>query len=151
MDALSLLKKDHQQVKTLFKEVEELGDRATSSRAKLFTQIDEALTLHAKIEEQLFYPELKKRAPNNGEREKVLEAFEEHAIVKTLLGELEELDPKDETYRAKLQVLTESVEHHIKEEEAEIFKLARQVLDAGELESIGESILREKEAAGVAA
>jgi hemerythrin-like domain-containing protein len=150
MDALSLLKKDHQEVKSLFKEVEELGDRATSSRAKLFTKIDEALTLHAKLEEQLFYPELKKRAPNNEEREKVLEAFEEHAIVKTLLGELEELDPKDETYRAKLQVLTESVEHHIKEEESDIFKLARQVLDADELESIGEGMLREKEAAGVA-
>jgi hemerythrin-like domain-containing protein len=151
MDALSLLKKDHQEVKALFKETSELGDRAASSREKLFRKIDEALTLHAKLEEQLFYPELKKRAPSSDEREEVLEAFEEHAIVKTLLAELEELDPKDETFRAKLQVLTESVEHHIKEEESGIFKLARQVLDADELESIGESMMREKEAAGVAA
>jgi hemerythrin-like domain-containing protein len=151
MDALSLLKKDHQEVKALFKEASELGDRAASSRAKLFAKIDEALTLHAKIEETLLYPELKKRARNADERELVLEAFEEHAVAKTLLGELEDLDPKDETYRAKLEVLIESVEHHIKEEESELFKLARAVLNADELESLGESITQEKEAAGVPA
>jgi hemerythrin-like domain-containing protein len=151
MDALSLLKKDHAEVKSLFKQVEELGDRANASRGKLFAQIDEALSLHAKLEETLFYPELQRRATDSTERVEVMEANEEHAIAKKLLADLEKLDPADETYRAKLKVLGDAVEHHIKEEESELFKLAREVLDREELEAIGERMMEAKLAAGAPA
>jgi len=139
MDAITLLKKDHREVEALFAELEDLGERANVSRAKLFSKIDEALTLHAKVEETVFYPALKKASRNNTEeRDEVLEAYEEHAIVKTLLGELEALEPSDETYRPKLKVLMESVKHHVKEEEGPLFRTARELLGKDQLNQIGE-------------
>jgi len=144
MDALKLLKEDHKKVKTLFGEVEELGDRASTQRKKLFQKIDEELTIHAKIEETIFYPEFRRRAANGEEKEEVLEAYEEHGLVKTLIGELENLDPKDETYKPKLSVLKELVEHHVKEEEGPMFKMARELFEPEELDEIGERIMAAK-------
>ena len=148
MDAIKLLKEDHKKVKALFEEVEGLGDRATAQRKNLFQQIDQELTLHSKIEETLFYPEFKKRAENSDEREEVLEAYEEHGVVKVMIGELEDLDPKDEKYKPKLSVLKEMVMHHVKEEEGELFKMAREMFEPAELEKIGERIVEAKEEAG---
>lgn len=150
MDALKLLKEDHKKVKTLFGEVEELGDRASTQRSKLFQQIDRELTVHSKIEETIFYPEFRKRAQDSEEREEVLEAYEEHNIVKTLIGELENLDPKDETYKPKLSVLKEMVNHHVKEEEGTMFKMAREIFDKEELDEIGERLMEAKEEMGAA-
>jgi iron-sulfur cluster repair protein YtfE (RIC family) len=113
VDALKVLKQDHQKVKTLFGEVESLGDRANAQRKKLFQQIDEELTVHSQIEEKIFYPEFRRHAQDSEEKEEVLEAYEEHNIVKNLIHELEDLDPKDETYKPKLEVLKELVEHHV--------------------------------------
>lgn len=144
MDALKLLKEDHKKVKTLFGEVEELGDRASTQRKNLFQKIDEELTIHAKIEETIFYPEFRRRAANGEEKEEVLEAYEEHGLVKTLIGELENLDPKDETYKPKLTVLKELVEHHVKEEEGPMFKMARELFEPEELDEIGERIMAAK-------
>lgn len=145
MDALRLLKEDHKRVKMLFGEVEELGDRATAARGKLFRQIDEELTIHSKIEETIFYPEFRRRADSGEEREEVLEAYEEHGIVKTLIGELENLDPKDETYKPKLSVLKDLVEHHVKEEEGPMFEMARELFEKDELEELGERLMTAKE------
>lgn len=150
MDALKLLKEDHKKVKMLFGEVEALGDRATSARKKLFQQIDQELTIHSKIEETIFYPEFRRRANKGEEREEVLEAYEEHNVVKTIIGELEELDPKDETYKPKLSVLKELVEHHVKEEEGPMFKMARELFDKEELDELGERIVTAKEELGAA-
>ncbi|HEV2262430.1 MAG TPA: hemerythrin domain-containing protein [Candidatus Rubrimentiphilum sp.] len=148
MDALKLLKEDHKKVKALFGEVEGLGDRASTQRKDLFQQIDRELTLHSKIEETLFYPEFRKRAENSDEREEVLEAYEEHGVVKTMIGELEDLDPKDETYKPKLNVLKDLVEHHVKEEEGPLFRMAREIFEPEELNAIGERIMQAKENAG---
>jgi hemerythrin superfamily protein len=150
MDALKLLKADHKKVKMLFGEVEELGDRANSQRSKLFQKIDQELTIHSKIEETIFYPEFRRRAGKGEEKEEVLEAYEEHGIVKTLIGELENLDPKDETYKPKLSVLKELVEHHVKEEEGPMFKMARELFEPEELDEIGERIMEAKEQLGAA-
>lgn len=147
MDAIKLLKEDHKKVKALFEEVEGLGDRASTQRKNLFQKIDQELTLHSKIEETLFYPEFKKRAENSEEREEVLEAYEEHGVVKVMIGELEDLDPADETYKPKLAVLKELVLHHVKEEEGELFPMAREIFEAGELDRIGECIVEAKEEA----
>jgi hemerythrin superfamily protein len=150
MDALKLLKTDHKKVKTLFGEVEELGDRASAQRKKLFQQIDQELTIHSKIEETIFYPEFRRRANKGEEKEEVLEAYEEHGIVKTIIGELENLDPKDETYKPKLSVLKELVEHHVREEEHNMFPMARELFDENELEEIGERLMTAKEELGAA-
>lgn len=152
MDALSLLKKDHTKVKGLFKEVEGVGDRAAGARKKLFEQIDRELELHAQLEEQIFYPAFKKKAAKDSEKkDEVLEAYEEHAIVKHLLGELKMMEPRDETYKPKLQVLMELVKHHVKEEESEMFKMARELFKPAELEVLGQQIEEAKQLAGAPA
>jgi hemerythrin superfamily protein len=146
VDAITLLKEDHKKVKALFEEVEGLGDRATTERKNVFQKIDQELTLHSKVEETLFYPEFRKRAESSQEREEVLEAYEEHGMVKVMIGELEDLDPKDETYKPKLAVLKELVMHHVKEEEGELFKMAREIFEPTELDQIGEQITAAKAA-----
>lgn len=148
MDALKLLKADHKKVSMLFDEVDGLGDRATAQRQKLFRQIDQELTIHSKVEETIFYPEFRRRADKGEEREEVLEAYEEHNVVKTIIGELENLDPKDETYKPKLTVLKEMVQHHVKEEEGPMFKMARELFEPEELEQLGERIMSAKEQLG---
>jgi len=147
VDAIKLLKEDHKKVKALFEEVEGLGERAATQRKNLFQKIDQELTLHAKIEETLFYPEFKKRAENSQERDGVLEAYEEHGVVKVMIGELEALDAKDEKYKAKLTVLKELVLHHVKEEEGELFPMAREMFEPEELAQIGERIVKAKKKA----
>jgi hemerythrin superfamily protein len=148
MDALKLLKADHKKVSMLFDEVDGLGDRATTHRQKLFRQIDQELTIHSKVEETIFYPEFRRRADKGEEREEVLEAYEEHNMVKTIIGELENLDPKDETYKPKLSVLKELVQHHVKEEEGPMFKMARELFEPNELEELGERIMTAKQELG---
>lgn len=145
MNALRVLKQDHQKVKTLFGEVEELGDRASAQRKKLFQQIDKELSAHAQIEEGVFYPEFRRRANGGEERDEVLEAYEEHNLVKSVIGELENLDPKDETYKPKLKVLKDLVDHHVKEEERTMFKMAREMFDNEELDEIGDRLLQAKQ------
>ncbi|MFN2528127.1 MAG: hemerythrin domain-containing protein [Candidatus Baltobacteraceae bacterium] len=148
MNALDILKKDHEEVKALFKKAEELGERATTSRRDLFEQIDEAVTLHSKIEEKLLYPVFKERAKKSDQKDEILEAYEEHGVAKRLIKELERLEPTDETYKAKIQVLGEAVKHHADEEESEMFPMVRQLFSEKELVEMGENILEMKEKAG---
>lgn len=145
MDAITLLKNDHKEVKALFKEVEALGERANAGRQKLFRQIDVALTAHAQIEEKIFYPQFKARAENDEETQEALEAYVEHSLIKGLIAELEAMAPTDESYRAKLQVLSEVVDHHAKEEEKEMFKMARDLFDTEELRELGDEMAAAKQ------
>ena len=141
MDAITLLKADHKKVEDLFKQVEELSDTAHATRAKLFVTIDRELTVHSRVEETIFYPALKAKTKKDTEQsDGVLEAYEEHANVKAMIQKLEALEPSDETYNAKLQVLSELVKHHVKEEETEMFKQARQLLSESELAALGKQI-----------
>lgn len=150
MDALKLLKEDHKKVKMLFGEVEGLSDRAKAQRKKLFQQIDKELTVHSQIEEKIFYPEFRQRASNSEEKEEILEAYEEHGLVKQMIHDLEDLDPKDEAYRPKLEVLKDLVDHHVKEEEGTMFKMARELFEKDELDEIGERLMQAKSKMGVA-
>lgn len=150
-DAIALLEADHKRVKALFKEAEGIGERAYSARAKLFEQIDRELTIHTKVEEEIFYPAVKAKTSAHTEpRDDVWEAYEEHAGAKELIGKLEDLDPKDETYKAKLNVLMEQVTHHVKEEESHFFPECRKLLSRDELNDLGARILQMKEAQGAA-
>ena len=115
MDAITLLKNDHADVEKLFKTYESLGERAYKSKQKTVASIIKALSIHAVIEEQVFYPSA--RSEVDGAGDDVLEAIEEHHIVKWVLNELEHLPPTAENYDAKVTVLIENVRHHVKEEE----------------------------------
>ena len=140
-DAIALLEKDHDEVKALFAQADALSDTAHASRAKLFKEIDARLTLHTEVEERIFYPALKaKTKRNSDERDEVLEAYEEHAAAKELIAKLERLEPSDETYKAKLQVLGEMIRHHIDEEQRVMFRQARELLSRSELEELGAKI-----------
>lgn len=150
MDAIALLKRDHTEVKELFSQVEELSERSTATRGKLCEKIIQALELHTKIEENIFYPAFRQRAEDHEEREKILEAFEEHNVAKTLIGELRNLQPGDETFEPKLMVLMESVRHHIKEEEGQLFKMARELFDKDELNELGQELETAKSQGGKA-
>jgi iron-sulfur cluster repair protein YtfE (RIC family) len=144
-DAIAMLKKDHDKVKALFAQADALSDTAHASRLKLFKEIDAELTLHTTVEEKIFYPAFKaKTKRNSDERDEVLEAYEEHAGAKELIAKLERLDVRDETYKAKLQVLGEMVRHHVEEEESVMFPEARRLLDNDELERLGAQIAAAK-------
>jgi hemerythrin-like domain-containing protein len=137
MDALSLLKDDHQKMRKLLDELESTTERGVKTREELFSRIKGELTVHEIIEEEIFYPTLKQHPKA---KEIVLEGYEEHNVVDTLMGELEALPVTDETWGAKASVMIENIEHHIEEEEGEMFQKARQVFDRQELEELGKAM-----------
>lgn len=137
--ATDLLKEDHQKVKGLFQEFRGLEEDAEQEKGRLFEQIRRELTVHAKVEEEIFYPAVRK-LPEDEATDLVLEAAEEHAIVKTLLGQLESLDAGDDVFDAKMKVMMEAVEHHADEEESDMFPEARKGLDEGALVALGARI-----------
>jgi hypothetical protein len=134
MDAFELLKKDHEKVSGIFEKLEPTTERGVKTREELFAQLKQELEIHAQIEEQIFYPALKQAQET---RDITLEAYEEHHVIKELLAELDELAKDDETWGAKLTVLKENVEHHVEEEEGEMFKGARKVLSGEQIEELG--------------
>ena len=134
MDAFTLLKTDHKTVAGLMDKIEKTTERAVKTRDELFAQLKSELDIHAEIEEKILYPVLEKADETH---DISLEAYEEHRIVKQLLSELDS-EPKDaEEWTAKFTVLKENVEHHVEEEEGEMFKKARKVLSEEEIEELG--------------
>ena len=144
MDAITLLKHDHDKVKKLLTELESTTERGVKTRSELFATIKGELTVHEIIEEEIFYPELKAHPKA---KDIVLEGFEEHHVVDLLMGELESLDVSDEAWGAKAIVMKENIEHHIEEEEGEMFKIARSVFETEELEELGSRMESRKESA----
>ena len=144
MDAITMLKTDHDKVKQLLTELESTTERGVKTRAQLFSTIKGELTVHEIIEEEIFYPALKSHPKA---KDIVLEAFEEHHVVDLLMSELEELDVTDETWGAKAIVMKENIEHHIEEEEGEMFRQARRVFDRQELDDLGERMSARKASA----
>ncbi|HVG30940.1 MAG TPA: hemerythrin domain-containing protein [Pyrinomonadaceae bacterium] len=141
MDAITLLKADHEKVSGIFAKLEETTERAAKTREELFTQLKQELDVHAHIEETIFYPVLKQEAET---RDITMEGFEEHHVIKTLLKELEGQSVETEQWTAKLKVLKENVEHHVEEEEGEMFKGAREVLSKEQIEDLGARMEAEK-------
>jgi len=144
LDAITLLKADHDKVKSLLAELDSTTERGVKTRTELFARIKAELTVHEVIEEEIFYPELKAHPKA---KDIVLEGFEEHHVVDVLMGELEALPVDDEAWGTKATVMKENVEHHIEEEEGEMFRIARQVFDKAELADLGERMTARKETA----
>ena len=138
MDAFELLKADHKKVNELFDQLE-----AATGKAKLnvFNQIKTELELHTHIEEKIFYPALEKPEETH---DLTLEAYEEHKMVKTLLSKLSGARTADDEWQAQAKVLRENVEHHVEEEENELFDKADDALSDEEIEALGQRMEAEK-------
>jgi hemerythrin superfamily protein len=130
MDAINLLKTDHRKVDKIFEDLEK-GD---GNREKLFGELATELTVHAEIEEQLFYPAVKDAEPT---RDLVLESYEEHKQMKLVLSDLASADKKTPEWKAGLKVLMEDVQHHVGEEEKELFPKVTKLLSKPQLEELG--------------
>ena len=145
MDAITLLKNDHQTVEQLFKRFEQAGERAHVQKRQIVDRIIEELSVHAAIEEQFFYPAARATVPDT--EDVTLESLEEHHVVKWLLSELETMDPAHERFDAKVTVLIETVRHHVEEEENEFFPKVRKELGRNELADLGETLANAKPSA----
>ena len=139
MDAFNLLKADHRKVEKLFSQLESAQGQA---KLRVFEQIKAELELHTHIEEKIFYPALEKPKQTH---DLTLEAYEEHDVVKNLLKELGRARTANEEWEAKAKVLQENVEHHVEEEENELFVKAQQALGEEEIEALGARMEDEKE------
>lgn len=140
--ATTLLKEDHEKVKKLFKEYERLEDEDPERKAAIFDTLNKELTIHAQIEEEIFYPAVQ-TSEDEEAGELVKEAQEEHRLVKQLLGELEALTPGEEDFDAKFKVFMENTLHHAEEEQKEMFKLFDE-LDKGDRDEIAERLIERK-------
>jgi hemerythrin superfamily protein len=131
-DAIAMLTADHKKVKAMFKEFKSLKEEGThEEKAALVKQICDALTVHAVIEEEIFYPAVR-AAIEDGDL--MDEALVEHAGAKEMIAQLRQMDPDDDLYDAKVTVLGEQINHHVEEEEGEMFPKAKKAkVDTEEL------------------
>ena len=139
MDAVALLKADHRTVEELFAQFEKAG--ADGKKQKLAMQICAELTVHAKIEEEIFYPACEGKV----EEDLIREAYVEHDGAKVLIAEIESGTPSDEYYDAKVKVLQEQIEHHVEEEERRMEGMFAQARKAGlDMDALGEELANRK-------
>lgn len=125
---IEILKEDHQKVKSLFSEIEKGGS------SEIFSKIEEELKVHMDAEEKFLYPSLEKH--DKEMREKTLEAFEEHHVAKQSIKEIAKVSQSDERWKAKVSVLKEMIDHHVEEEEKQLFPMAKKALDKNTIQDI---------------
>ena len=134
MDAIALLKADHDKAKSLMNELEKTTERGVKTRQEKWTKLLKELTIHENIEEQIFYPALHEHPKL---KDIVLEALEEHHLVDDIVEQLKDTAFEDEHWSAKFKVTKENVEHHIEEEEGPMFTKVRQAFSKEDLEELG--------------
>jgi hemerythrin superfamily protein len=147
MDAITLLRSDHDTAEKLFKRFETLGERARKSKRDVVGRMIELLSVHAAIEEQVFYPAVRKAIPELDDQ--ILEGLEEHHVVKWTLAELDGLDPNAERFDAKIALLIENVRRHVEEEEGRVFPRVREAVGRKALQDMGSALEVAKKAAPV--
>ena len=143
-DPFALLKQDHRKVERIFKEIHDTTERAEKTRQELFENLKTALEYHTKVEEQFLYPVLEEVGLTH---DMTLEAEEEHNVVKTLLADLAGMSPTDEEWVAKITVMKESLEHHVEEEETDLFIKAKKVMTEEQQETLSDAIIKLREEA----
>jgi len=139
---LQALQKDHEEVKDILSQLEGTSEGAVKSKEKLFLKLKQELIPHMKVEEKHFYPGI---GENKELRQIALEAIEEHHVAETILKELDSLGKDKENWSAKMAVFKEILEHHIEEEEDEIFDVAGEALDNDQLNRMMESFQSDKD------
>ena len=142
MDALRLLKEDHDTIKKIMSHIESTTERGVKTREEFFTKMKGQLEVHEAIEEEILYPALKEHPKA---KDLVLEAYEEHNVVDMVMAEIVDTPFDDETWGAKFTVLKENLEHHIEEEESEMFDQCRHVFDPDELQELGDEMEARRE------
>ncbi|MFD3452810.1 hemerythrin domain-containing protein [Streptomyces sp. NPDC058691] len=142
MDGIVLLRDDHKTVEKLFKRFEKADDDAYEEQRAIVDEVIGELTVHAWIEEKIFYPAAREAAPDTSDH--VLESVEEHHAVVWMLSELKDMDPKDERFKAKMTVLMENVRHHVEEEEQDWFPEVRKAMGRNLLTELGEQMHKAK-------
>lgn len=141
MDIYEILIEDHETVAELLKKLDDTTEKAAKTREKLFLDLKTELNLHAYMEELHFYPLLKDRKDS---KKVTLEAYEEHRLIKSLLEELDNMAKDSKEWTAKFKVLKENVEHHVKEEEGELFAEARKIVSSEVSITLGARIVTER-------
>jgi hemerythrin-like domain-containing protein len=144
-DAIVLLKQDHKEIKSLFRQFQSAGENATATKGNLVDKIIELLTVHTYIENEGMYPRVRELVP--ALEDDVLESYEEHHVADVLCAELAAMSPDAERFDAKTTVLIENVTHHIDEEEQDWFPQVREALSRKQLQEIGAQMLKLREAA----
>ena len=139
MDVLTLLKDEHDEAKSVFKQLEKAEG---ASAVRLFDRLKHMLSLHEELEETHFYPELKRTETTE---DLILEGYQEHHVMDVLMEEISGLKPSDEAWAPKIKVLQENTEHHIEEEEGELFPKVRKIWDAAKRRKVGEKMQAMKE------
>ncbi|MEP6651761.1 MAG: hemerythrin domain-containing protein [Myxococcales bacterium] len=138
MDAIALLESQHREVGKLFTKIENV--KGSAEKQRLFDTIADKLAVHAAIEEHQFYPTVNAKRTEDI----LLESLEEHVGIKRVLADLMRTGPSDDTFDAKLKVLKEQVEHHVQEEESDLFPKVRKLLDKAQLEALGQEMSAEQ-------
>jgi hemerythrin superfamily protein len=142
MSILDLLKQDHKEVADLLDQMCDTTERAAKKRAQLFDECKTALLAHAHAENEIFYKPL---LEEGDDPDALLEAEVEHQVVERLVDDIAATEPGDEKWLAKVTVLKELIEHHVEEEEGEIFKVARKTFDKKQLDAMGQAFEARKE------
>jgi hemerythrin-like domain-containing protein len=144
-DAIALLKKDHEKVRGLLGDLEKSAMRGGPKAANLVTQIGNELSVHSRIEEEIFYPAFRDAVRAKDDKQMYYEALEEHHVVKMVLPEVNGGGMGGPEFAAKAKVLKELVEHHADEEESDMFKKARKVFSRAELQDLGDRLQTRKQ------
>jgi hemerythrin superfamily protein len=144
MDAITVLKQDHREIRDCFRRFERAGRNDTKQQERLVRDFIGRLSRHAAIEEELLYPELRQLFPDQQSVEFVLEALEEHHAAKVMLAEIDRGSADDERFRAKVAVLIESVERHMEEEEGTVFPELRRAMSRTQLADLGKALQNAK-------
>ena len=144
-NAIEMLKEDHRKVKGLLEELTQSTARAEKKRRQLLEKIEQELELHTHIEEEIFYPAFKE-AGNSEYAKTYFEAVEEHrAVNEMVLPDLKNTEPTSEKFSGRAKVLKELIEHHVEEEEKEMFKMARKAFSSDELQELARQMSERKQ------
>lgn len=136
--AITMLKSDHATLKRLLGDLEKTTERAVKERERLIGEIEREIKMHSQLEEEIFYPAYLAKAKKTDAEDLFYEATEEHHVVDMVLPSLKSANPKSHEFSARAKVLKELVEHHIEEEEGEMFTKARKLLSDPQLQELGE-------------
>jgi hemerythrin superfamily protein len=140
MDVLTFLKDEHDEAKSMFKKLEKAKGKEAM---RLWEQLRDTLTLHEQMEETYLYPRLKQESAAD---DLILESYQEHHVMDVLIGEISQFSPSDEEWEPKIKVLQENTEHHIKEEEDELFPKVRKIWDTKTREEVWHEMQQMKQA-----
>lgn len=144
-NAITMLKSDHATVKRLLRELDGTSERAVKQRESLVAQIERAIKMHSQIEEEVFYPAFKAKTENTDAEDLFYEAAEEHHVVDMVLPALKAANPKSPEFGAKAKVLKDLIEHHIREEETQMFQKARSLFSDAQLRELGDLMQARKD------